>query len=657
MRKRIIAGLLGVFLAFVTLAGAGLADGTGITWTEEARARLRTGNTTAIRGRFFTTMWGGTTSDLDVQDLLHGYSPVRYDVGTGSFRFDRSVVQDGAAIDDYDGNRTYLLVLYDDLKWSDGTPITAADYVFSILLTMDPVIGETGGQAMDYSWISGAEEYLDRTSPVLSGVRIITDQILKITATAESLPYFYELSRLMIHPYPASVIAPGISVMDDGDGVYLSEPLTAEMIRETVLDEESGYLVHPSVVSGPYTLTSFEWPTAKLAINPYYKGNEDGMVPRIGELEYTLADNRDMMEKLTAGEFGLLNKVTLNDSIVNGLKQQESGDYAYSATAYPRTGLTMVRFSEKSFPMQDPAVRKAIAYCFDRENFIRDYVEPYGLQVDGLYGLGQWVFRLATGQMKAPVNEELPEEESRAAAEAFEGLKLNGLTKYSLDTAEACRLLEKAGWTVNAEGVRSKTIGGETVELRLTMGLPESDEARDGLEMYLVPHLAEAGIAVTLVSLSMLDAEKAYRGESKMPDMLYLGEDYTIAFEAGILAPQEAAEGKPEDSLTAAKAELYGMAREMMRTEPADIAGFMRKWVALQERLSETLPLLPVYSNVYFDFYSRELHDYRITEAVSWGEAIVESYVSDVEMLDQENRNSIKDGLAEAEQLIRQLEK
>ena len=209
MRKRIIAGLLGVFLAFVTLAGTGLADGTGITWTEEARARLRTGNTTAIRGRFFTTMWGGTTSDLDVQDLLHGYSPVRYDVGTGSFRFDRSVVQDGAAIDDKEGNRSYLLVFYDDLKWSDGTPITAADYAFSILLTMDPVIGETGGKAMDYSWIAGAEEYLDHTSPVLTGVRMITDQILKITATAESLPYVYELRRLMIHPYPASVIAPG----------------------------------------------------------------------------------------------------------------------------------------------------------------------------------------------------------------------------------------------------------------------------------------------------------------------------------------------------------------------------------------------------------------------------------------------------------------
>ena len=76
---------------------------------------------------------------------------------------------------------------------------------------------------------------------------------------------------------------------------------------------------------------------------------------------------------------------------------------------------------------------------------------------------------------------------------------------------------------------------------------------------------------------------------------------------------------------------------------------FMLKWIALQVRISETLPLLPVYSNVYFDFFTRRLHDYSITDAVTWGEAIVKSYMSDIEVLEQKKFLTLKDILAEVD--------
>ncbi len=40
-------------------------------------------------------------------------------------------------------------------------------------------------------------------------------------------------------------------------------------------------------------------------------------------------------------------------------------------------------------------------------------------------------------------------------------------------------------------------------------------------------------------------------------------------------------------------------------------------------------PLIPVYSNVYFDFYTRSLHDYFINSNSTWSRAIVASYMSD----------------------------
>ena len=630
MKKRVIVILLALCMAIGTAAAA-LAEETGVNWTEDRRARLRVGNTTQMRGRFFTTMWGGTTSDMDMQSLLHAYALACYDQGLTRFRFNRNAVEDAIVMDDAEGNRTYILLLDDDLYWSDGTRITTADYAFSILFSMDPAIRETGGRPTDYSWLRGADEYLNHSAEMVSGLRIISDQMMQIVVRAEALPYFYELSRFAFCPYPASVIAPGIDVKDDGNGAYLTKPLTAEMIGQTVTDPEKGYLSHPSVVSGPYILESFDGTTACLQINPYYKGNEAGMKPRIGELEYTLADNRDMISQLGDGEFGLLNKVTLAGTITEGMTGQEAMRVPFTAENYARTGLTMIWFMESSPKVQELAVRKAIADCFDRDSFVTDYVGSYGLRMDGFYGLSQWMFQLAAGLMNPPVSKELPEKEYEAAVEEYESITLDNLTLYSLDTEEAASLLETAGWKLNGEGIRSKTVDGAETELRLTMGMPESQDAEKALETHFIQYLQEIGIQVKLLLMPMDEIERAYRGERKDIDLLYLGENFHLRFNPETIRPQETAENGTDKELTAAKAELYAMAEDMVRTEPTDIAGFLRKWVALQERITETLPLLPVYSNAYFDFFTRELHNYRITQTVTWGDAIVASYMSDIE--------------------------
>lgn len=649
MRKRMTALMLAACL-LTGIAGGCLAEDGEIRWAEEERARLRTGNPTPMQGKFFTGMWGGTTSDMDARDLLHGYAPVCYDIGLSKFRFDHSVIQDAAIMDDAEGNRTYMLVLYDDLKWSSGEPITAWDYAFSILFCMDPAIAETGGTPMDAGWIRGAEEYLNGKSRTLSGVRVITDQIIQIEAKAEAFPYFYELSRLMIHPYPAVSIAPGIQVKDDGEGIFLTEKLTAEMIRSTVLDPETGYLAHPTIVSGPYKMEEYTGESAKFTINPYYKGTEEGILPRIGEIEYTLAKNEDMIGKLLDGEYGLLNKVTFSKSIQDGIAGRASENYTITADNYARSGLTMIWFTEGSPAVQEPEVRKAIALSFDREGFTENYTGPYGMTIDGMYGLGQWMYQLGAGMIGAPIDESLPEKEAAAMTKAYKALTLEGLTKYSLDTVEAAWMLDKAGWKKNGNGIRSKEINGTQQELRITIGIPENEEARAGLETALISPLAEIGIAAGIRTMTMAEIGAVYRGESTAADMIYLGEDFTILFDPGILKPTTAdAEKAAEGSLPAVKNELYGMAQEMVKTEPDDILGFMQKWIKLQERITETLPLIPVYSNVYFDFFSRELHNYRIEEKATWGAAIVESYMSDTEEMKEEEKQSLERRLEQIE--------
>ena len=604
---------LSVLLAALLLF-AGMAGGEGTVWQKEKRAKLTVGNPTPLTGNFFTDCWGETTSDLDVQNLLHGYSPVRWDNSLVRFRFDRSVVQNAVAMDDAAGNRTYLIVLYDDLRYSDGSPITAWDYAFSVLFRMDPVIGEIGGTPADFSFLAGAEEYLAGEAGELAGLRVYSDLFFQITVRAEALPYFYELSRLNIHPYPIGVIAPGLAVRDEGQGVYLSAPLDAEVLRRTVLDGETGYLTHPEVTSGPYQIRSYDGETAVFGINPYYKGDEAGILPRIGEVTFTLARREDMIRKLQSGRFGLLNKVAESDAIEAGMKISTDDPEAFSFRNYPRTGLTMIWFCESSEAAQDFSVRKAIARSIDREAFVRDYTGRYGIGVDGFYGLGQWMYQLAVG-----VTEYQPEGETDQAA--LEKFSLEGLTRYAFDPDEAKALL-----------------GGR--EIPLVFGIPDLDKTEEAVRKHFLPGMEAAGFRVTLRRLSAEDLRKAYDGKMEGVDMIYLGEDFSITFDPKLFKPASGREEKPRDpeerpSLTDARAEAYRLAEEMVRTDPMDVPGYERKWIALQEKMTETLPLIPVYSSAYFDYYNRELHDYSILETVSWAEAVSRAYIGDREELQE----------------------
>ena len=97
--------------------------------------QLVVGSTTAMSGAFFTDLFGSNTADIDVRALLHGYNLMSWDHETGTYQINDSVVAGMAVSRDAQNNRVYTFDLYGDLKFSDGSAITAKDYAFSILLT------------------------------------------------------------------------------------------------------------------------------------------------------------------------------------------------------------------------------------------------------------------------------------------------------------------------------------------------------------------------------------------------------------------------------------------------------------------------------------------------------------------------------------------
>ena len=612
------------------------SDAEGSRWVEYDYRKLDVGNPNPMEGKFFTLMWGGTTSDQDAQRLLHGYHLVKWDAQLGKIRFDRSVVSGGVTMDDAEGNRTYILRLQEDLKYSDGKNITAKDYAFGLLIQMLPAVQETGGQPIDASWLLGAEEYLRGEANCLKGLRLLGNHQISITVRAEALPWYFELSRLNICPYPISEIAPGHTISDAGEGVFLNSPITPEELQDHVLDEEHGYLRHPGIVSGAYKLESFDGQKAVFSRNRFYKGGEDGRKPLLETLSLTHADPSKMIQQLGDGTFGLLNKVTRAEMLQAGMDLTRQPERQYAMSNYPRSGLSLLWFNENSQKAQELAVRKAVALSLDRDAFVREYVGPYGMKVDGYYGIGQWMYQALNGNgtYDPPMSARPTEAERRARDQAVLTLKtlnLDGLTRYTLNTDMANTVLNEAGWTLDMGGgsyvpgegdIRYKIVNDRLLRLRLVLAVPDNPELVRAMEKTFVPALAEAGIELMIRTADMKSIQDYYSGLGEGIDMVFLGENFSDVFDPEVFRTEGDSEIARTDN------ELYEMSLEMLRTEPGDAVEFLSRWVRLQERISETLPLIPLYSNMYFDFYTCELHDYEVARKTSWADAVLTSYMS-----------------------------
>ena len=114
--------------------------------------------TTPLTGNFFTNLWGNGSSDLDVRNMIHGYNLVEWNTEQGVFVPDDSVVSGVTVQAEENGDVTFIVALYRDLFYSDGTQITAWDYAFSFLLTMSPEMAELGGAVHTPEYIAGYED-------------------------------------------------------------------------------------------------------------------------------------------------------------------------------------------------------------------------------------------------------------------------------------------------------------------------------------------------------------------------------------------------------------------------------------------------------------------------------------------------------------------
>ena len=348
-----LAAWLTAGAAAVSLTSCGNVSFETTASSEQTAEVCRIGLYTPISGDYlFTSAWGDTGADRDLRSLLHGAENVSI-AQENIYAANPSVISAVSTTDGTDGSRTYTYTLVSGLCYSDGSSLTAKDYVFSVLLQSSADFGSLSGDNTAYQALKGYADFASGESSVFTGVRLLSDNCFSLTIDASSLPYYQEMLLTQVYPVPSAVIAPGAVIADDGEGAYLTG-MTEEGLAAT-LEGENGYRRKPMVTAGPYMLQSIENGVYTLAANPYYTG---GYYKRQPSVKLMTVETIDPSED--ADDYDLIVGITGRDGFgkANKLLSEKKMSTSYS---YDSLVVSSLSFSDSV----DEGIRLALSQLID----------------------------------------------------------------------------------------------------------------------------------------------------------------------------------------------------------------------------------------------------------------------------------------------------
>src|SRR5215218_5232566 len=117
---------------------------------------------------------------------------------------------------------TYTFTLRDGITFSDGTPVTADDVVWTFNHALDPTTGGWTG-AYYFTLIQGADEVAAGTATEASGVKKVDDKTVAITIKE---PAAYFLSSLVAGP--SKILAKATAADPNNEGKVTSGPFVVQ---------------------------------------------------------------------------------------------------------------------------------------------------------------------------------------------------------------------------------------------------------------------------------------------------------------------------------------------------------------------------------------------------------------------------------------------
>lgn len=239
-----------------------------------------------------------------------------------------------------DGTVTYTFTLRDGIKWSDGQPVTAADFEYTWKRLANP---ET---AADYCYmIDMVQGYADVASgaadPDTLGIKAIDDKTLEVVLSYDC-PYFEEIMA-----FPATF--PVRQDMVEGNEQWTYDPATY-------------------IGNGPYKMAEWSHNAYILAEKNENYYDYENLGP--DTIRFTLLDDANaMLTAYNSGELDFIEKFP-TDEMANYLASGEITVADYLGTYY-------VCFNTEDEVFSDPLIREAFSLAIDR-NYIVENVSQAG---------------------------------------------------------------------------------------------------------------------------------------------------------------------------------------------------------------------------------------------------------------------------------------
>lgn len=235
----------------------------------------------------------------------------------------------------------YTFTLRDGLKWSDGSPLTAQDYLYAFKRILTPATtAQYVGMLTDY--IAGAQEYYDGTgSDEALGVKAPDDKTLVLTLKGPTPYYIDILTMWTFSPVQKA------TVEANGDK-WTASPETY-------------------VCNGPFKISEMNMGESVVLVkNPEYYDADKVKLEKI-----TFRYIKDISTALLAYESGE----------IDGARSFPSSDYARlkadgaGIVSVPSYGTVFYDFNCAKAPFDNPLVRKAFNLAIDRTLLIEDVVQ------------------------------------------------------------------------------------------------------------------------------------------------------------------------------------------------------------------------------------------------------------------------------------------
>lgn len=396
------------------------------------------GSSTELGGDFRWPGFGGSSagaSDQDINRLTAGYSTMETNQG-GAYVWNETVVKSHSETENEDGTYTVAIELNEGLTFSDGSPVTAANYVAGVVAFSTPVSVGAGHSGKSGQSFVGYDDFFAYTgeegtgSKVFAGVRMMDDYNFSLTVSSDFYPYYFAYTYAAVSPDPLGlVLGEGVEVKDDGEGCYLSDNFYEKNGDEYVKAAEiaaNRYDVTKYPFSGPYVISNWDASTKEctMTINPEFQGNFEGQKPSVETIVYVKIIEETQLDQLKTGGVDVLSGITGGDSTKAALEIVDGENFA--EVHYQRAGYGKIQFECDFGPTMFPEVRQAIAYLLNRTEFCQAFTGGYGVVVDGPYSpdFDMW----------------------RAVEDDIE------LVDYTFSPDNAKKVLEEGGWIYNSKG-------------------------------------------------------------------------------------------------------------------------------------------------------------------------------------------------------------